>query len=101
MGLTVGTKNNSGNRLGMLANIFNLLGLAWWVEITTTQPRCIYYFGPFTSAGEAHKAKPGYIEDLEQEGAEDIQATVKRCKPKDLTVFDEPEAARSLSGQLR
>ena len=22
--------------------------LAWWVKITTYQPRCLYFFGPFT-----------------------------------------------------
>jgi hypothetical protein len=25
------------------------MGMAWWVEIVTEQPKCIYYFGPFAS----------------------------------------------------
>lgn len=72
-----------------LTNILSSLGLAWWVEITTDSPRCVYYFGPFPSAKVAYEHQGGYIEDLEQEGAQNIVVYVKRCKPKDLTVYDE------------
>lgn len=59
----------------------------WWVEIKTENPACTYYFGPFDIAEEAELAKGGYIEDLEQEGAQDIQVTVMRCKqPAQLTI---------------
>ncbi len=86
---------------------FQGLGTAWWVEITTAEPRCTYYFGPFQSSAEAEAHKPGYVEDLESERAQGIQAAVKRCNPDVLTVFDEmaelPERStpvRSLSGQF-
>ncbi len=87
----------------MLENILNLFGLAWWVEVQTTHPDCTYYFGPFINADEAEQAKSGYVEDLEQEGAQEIQATVKRCKPKNLTVYEDsqPASSRSFSGQLQ
>lgn len=65
-------------------------GQAWWVEITTAEPRCIYYFGPFQSSTEAATACPGYIEDLKGEKAQGIEVIVKRCKqPDELTIFDE------------
>ena len=70
-------------------SILESVGLAWWVEVVTRVPACTYYFGPFSSAQEAQSAKPGYILDLEEEGAQGVQVAVKRCKPSRLTVFDE------------
>jgi hypothetical protein len=67
----------------------NLVGQAWWVEITTEQPCCVYYFGPFSTSEEAAAAQGGYIEDLENEAAQGIQVVVKRCKPEVLTIDDE------------
>lgn len=80
-----------------VVNQFNTFGLAFWVEIMTEIPRCTYYFGPFLTEDEAYQAEPGYVEDIEAEGATGLQVTVKRCKPKILTVaadidtgFDNP-----------
>ena len=73
----------------VLIKVLNLLGLALWVEIVTDNPRCTYYFGPFFSTQEAQEAKGGYVEDLENEGAQGISVTVKRCKPTNLTIFDD------------
>ncbi|EKQ66754.1 protein of unknown function DUF1816 [Leptolyngbyaceae cyanobacterium JSC-12] len=72
-----------------LISLLDFLGLAWWVEIKTNSPQCVYYFGPFLSANEAENAKPGYIEDLQGEGAQGITVIVKRCKPARLTIVDE------------
>ena len=69
--------------------LLDFLGLAFWVEIGTTVPRCTYYFGPFISKAEAIGTKDGYLEDLLEEGAQGIQVQVKRCKPKNLTIFEE------------
>lgn len=101
--MTLVTKNTSVSLLSKLANFLNQFGLAWWVEVVTASPRCTYYFGPFLTADEANQAKPGYIEDLEQEGAQGILVDVKRCKPKELTVYEGTELtkARSLSSQLQ
>jgi hypothetical protein len=50
-------------------NFLESLGLAWWIEITTKNPACVYYFGPFVSHHEARSQLDGYLEDLIQEGA--------------------------------
>jgi len=79
---------------------------AYWVEVKTAEPACTYYFGPFDIPEEAELAKTGYVEDLEQEGAKQVQATVtRRQRPEQLTVFDEnmdgpaPEPKPAYSGQ--
>lgn len=73
----------------VLINVFQEFGLAWWVKVETQNPRCTYYFGPFLSSIEAKTAIKGYIEDLEQEGAQGIAINVKRCKPDALTIADD------------
>ena len=90
----------------LLTNLLNLFGLAWWVEVTTETPACTYYFGPFLSSKAAATAKGGYVEDLEQEGAQGIKVMLKRFKPTRLTVDDlgdkpSQEAARTLRGQFQ
>jgi len=82
----------------ILTSLFQSLGWAWWIEITTQTPRCTYYFGPFLSVKEAHAAKAGYVEDLEQEGAQHIAVTVKRCKPANLTIADDLERLERRQG---
>lgn len=86
----------------LYTDLLNVLGLAWWVEITTESPRCTYYFGPFAAEQTATNAKSGYIEDLQREDAQEIRAVVKRCKPTNLTIFEDlskPLSSR-VSGQL-
>ncbi len=68
------------------ADTLSFFGQAWWIEISTVQPRCIYYFGPFTDAMGAELAAPGYIKDLENESARGIKTRVKRGKPNQLTI---------------
>ncbi len=65
------------------------LGFAWWIEIVTAKPHCTYYFGPFVSGEEAELAQAGYVEDIEQEGAQGVCVQVKWCKPGELTVFED------------
>ncbi len=72
-----------------LISTFNGLGLAWWVEVVTQNPKCTYYFGPFFSSAAASKASNGYIEDLEIEGAQGIIVNIKRCKPSVLTIAED------------
>ena len=55
----------------------------------TSAPRCIYYFGPFLTAQEAEAAKAGYVEDIENEGAEGLRVSIHRCKPINLTVAED------------
>jgi hypothetical protein len=72
-----------------LTGLLNALGLAWWVEITTENPRCTYFFGPFPDQKTAQAHQAGYVEDLEGEGAKNIAVAIKRCKPNNLTIYDE------------
>ncbi|MEG4117843.1 DUF1816 domain-containing protein [Microcoleus sp. B5-D4] len=72
-----------------LISLLNFFGLAWWVEVKTSAPRCIYYFGPFLTNGEAEAAKAGYVEDIENEGAEGVSVSIYRCKPITLTVAED------------
>jgi len=58
----------------------------WWVIIQTQKPTCTYYFGPFESRTEAAMAQTGYIEDLEEEEAENIQAQIQQLSPQKLTL---------------
>lgn len=60
-----------------------------WVEISTTIPRCTYFFGPFDSVKEAKQEQTGYIDDLVQEKAFGITVEIKQCQPTSLTVFEE------------
>ena len=65
----------------------------YWVEITTKEPHCIYYFGPFDSSGEAKTMQHGYIEDLMTEKAVGISVDIKRCLPTKLTIMEEESLA--------
>lgn len=75
----------------LLLKLLDTIGLAFWVEIITENPRCTYYFGPFLSKSEAATAQVGYVEDLQGEGAKNINVSIKRCKPANLTIFDDRE----------
>ncbi|QIZ71391.1 DUF1816 domain-containing protein [Oxynema aestuarii] len=66
-------------------------GCAWWVEIVTASPRCTYYFGPFMTKRQAQDARPGYVADLEEEGACGIAVCVSRCQPQELTIVGTPD----------
>lgn len=71
-------------------------GKAWWIEVKTGEPACTYYFGPFEASEEAELAKQGYVEDLEKEGAKQVQATVMYCQePQQLTVDNNSPAGVS------
>lgn len=74
-----------------IAKILTPQRLDYWVEITTEKPCCTYYFGPFEQSAEAQAAIDGYVEDLRQEGAQQIAVTVKRCQPQVLTLCSEAE----------
>jgi Domain of unknown function (DUF1816) len=61
----------------------------WWAKIMTSDPKCTYFFGPFQTSEEVHIAYPGYVEDLDLEGAKGIVIVVQRCQPKILTICEE------------
>ncbi|MBR8840605.1 MAG: DUF1816 domain-containing protein [Stigonema ocellatum SAG 48.90 = DSM 106950] len=65
------------------------LEFAWWIEIATEKPHCIYYFGPFICPHEAQEAQPGYIQDLEEEKAQGITLNIKQFQPKNLMICED------------
>jgi Domain of unknown function (DUF1816) len=72
----------------------------WWIELQTAQPQCLYYFGPFAKVAEAENSKLGYIQDLQEEGAQNITVKVKWCKPEQLTILrDEPSLVSGMVPQ--
>lgn len=89
----------------LFTNLLNWCGQAWWVKVSTDSPKCIYYFGPFISQQEAQQNHSGYIEDLENEGAQGIRVEFGRFQPNDLTVYEEesdpgnPSGIPAFSGQ--
>ncbi|GET36212.1 DUF1816 domain-containing protein [Microseira wollei] len=62
-------------------------GKAWWVEITTTNPRN-YYFGPFISAKEAGIAQPSYMEAIEHKGEQIQGVRIQQYKPTFLSILN-------------
>ncbi|MDF5712636.1 MAG: DUF1816 domain-containing protein [Rhizonema sp. NSF051] len=82
-------KSTLDNLRELLINALNNIGFAWWVEIVTQNPHCTYYFGPFLNAADAKSSIKGYVDDLEQEGAQGIAIDVKRCKPNVLTIAED------------
>ena len=67
---------------------------AWWIEIRTANPLCIYCFGAFESFTAAAQAQYDYILDLLAEKAKILSAEIKQCQPKCLTVIIENKPLR-------
>ncbi|MFH7244155.1 MAG: DUF1816 domain-containing protein [Spirulina sp.] len=61
----------------------------WWVKIHTQNPTYTYYFGPFDGKAEAMVAQAGYVEDLEQENAQNIRLEVNQFSPQQLTIDED------------
>lgn len=72
-----------------LLKTLDIFGLAWWVKISTENPRCTYFFGPFLNEMEAQASQAGYVEDLESENARGIKISIERCKPEELTISED------------
>ena len=70
-------------------DIKSKLESTWWIKITTTEPKCLYYFGSFDSKNEAVDALPGYVEDLETEQAKEIFVELMQDPPNQLTVCED------------
>ncbi|MBF2055894.1 MAG: DUF1816 domain-containing protein [Cyanobacterium sp. T60_A2020_053] len=73
----------------LLIGVLNFFGLAVWIKVTTDNPRCVYFFGPFLTMKGAREEENGYLEDLLGEGARGIKTEIKRFKPSELTIFDD------------
>jgi Domain of unknown function (DUF1816) len=58
----------------------------WWVEIFSAKPAGLYYFGHFDSQEDAQKSLDGFVQDLVDEGANNLKTQLQFCQPKRLTV---------------
>ncbi|WP_404786231.1 DUF1816 domain-containing protein [Altericista sp. CCNU0014] len=58
------------------------LSVGWWLEVGTTHPLQISYFGPFEDRTQAECAKHEYLEDFETEKANIVYARAKLCQPR-------------------
>ena len=77
------TTENKGKE--SLLNLLETLGLAYWVEILTTNPCDTYHFGPFVTAKEAEIYQGDYIQDILDDGVEIAAVNIKRCHSPILT----------------
>ena len=71
----------------MIRNFGNKLGLAWWAKIETNQPSGTYWFGPFITKRSLKENMSSFIQDLEDEGAENIKHSFVRCKKDEPLTF--------------
>lgn len=62
--------------------------LAWWLEVGTLNPFCVYYFGPFELEQEVAQSKQGYLQDLRNEQSIIIFARSNFCQPRQLTIYE-------------
>ena len=58
----------------------------WWVIITTEQPNYKYSFGPFDQRREAVANQSGYVKDLYDEGATQINSIIRWYPPKEISI---------------
>ncbi|AFY96776.1 protein of unknown function (DUF1816) [Chamaesiphon minutus PCC 6605] len=79
---------DSDNYKSLISNARDYCTPAWWIEIFTAQPKCTYYFGPFDRIWEAETAVSGYLEDLQSELAQGIQAQINKCCQPDLLTIE-------------
>ena len=66
----------------------NKLGLAWWAKVETQSPEVIYWFGPFLTKRSLKGNLNSFIEDLNNEGSNDITHTLMRCKRTEPLTID-------------
>lgn len=69
--------------------ILSKLGLAYWLEVITHDPWCVYYFGPFSTIQDAELSQHGYLQDILEESAQPISITIKQFQPHTLTIFED------------
>ncbi len=71
----------------MIRNLGNKLGLAWWAKVETKAPNATYWYGPFLTKRSLRKKLKDFLNDLKEEGSEDIKHSIIRCnKEEPLTV---------------
>ena len=71
----------------MIRKFGNKLGLAWWAKVETENPTSIYWYGPFLTKRSLKQNLLSFINDLKNEGSENIKHSIVRCKKEEpLTI---------------
>ena len=71
----------------MIRKFGNKLGLAWWAKVETENPTNIYWYGPFLTKRSLKQNLISFINDLKNEGLENIKHSIVRCKKEEpLTI---------------
>ena len=71
----------------MIRKFGNKLGLAWWAKVETEGPTNIYWYGPFLTKRSLKQNLLSFINDLKNEGSENIKHSIVRCKKEEpLTI---------------
>ncbi len=72
----------------MIRNFGNKLGLAWWAKVETKGPNAVYWYGPFLTKKNLKQNLSLFIQDLSDEGSQDIKHELIRCKRTEpLTIY--------------
>ena len=71
----------------MIRTFGNKLGLAWWAKVETQNPVVTYWFGPFLTKRNLKFKLNSFLNDLNEEGSNEITHTLMRCKKSEpLTI---------------
>ena len=71
----------------MIRNLGNKLGLAWWAKVETDTPSATYWYGPFITKRSLNKNLENFLNDLSEEGPENIKHSIMRCKKEEPLTF--------------
>ena len=71
----------------MIRNLGNKLGLAWWAKVETDTPSATYWYGPFITKRSLNENLENFLNDLSEEGPENIKHSIMRCKKEEPLTF--------------
>jgi len=67
--------------------IINLLGLAWWAKIDTSDPQVCYFFGPFLTSYSLKSSMKIFTKELSEEiGTSVVYIVFQGCCKEPLTL---------------
>ena len=61
-----------------MRSLGNKVGLAWWAQVETSEPKVTYWFGPFMTRRSLNNKLQLFIKDLSEEGAVSINHSIER-----------------------
>ena len=64
----------------LIRKLGNNLGLAWWAQVNTQDPKVTYWFGPFLTKKNLKINLETFLNDLDDEGSNEITHSLIRCK---------------------